>query len=203
VDLTLALATALLAGMIHAFDPDHVAAVTTFVSRRPRPREALGFGIRWALGHSAAILVAGLVLIALGVRIPAALDEGLEVLVGVILIGLGIWLFRRLREKETDAPDTVSRRGTVWVGVVHGLAGTAALLALLPVTLIASPVASAAYLGAFGIGTIGAMAAYGVVAGWLFRRAGRVHPRWLTGIRATAATASVAIGVLWIGAVVL
>jgi len=200
--LLLPIVTAFALGAVHAFDPDHVAAVTAFVSRRPRPREAVGFGVRWGVGHSAAILAAGVFLIALGVRIPPALDSALELLVGLILIGLGVWLLRELRRSDR-LPGGPARAGTVWVGVVHGLAGTAALLALLPVTLIASPLHSAAYLASFGVGTIMAMAAYGLAAGWLFRRAGRVHPRWTTGIRAGAAVASLVIGGLWIGMVLL
>ncbi len=50
----LPLLTAVSLGFLHALEPDHMAAVTTFVSRRPRPREAVGFGVRWGLGHSAA-----------------------------------------------------------------------------------------------------------------------------------------------------
>lgn len=194
--------TAFALGAVHAFDPDHVAAVTTFVSRRPRPREAVGFGVRWGIGHSAAIVLAGVVLIALGVSVPPALDSALEFIVGLILVGLGIWLLAELRRSRPTATGGRSGIGTVWVGVVHGLAGTAALLALLPITLIESPVWSAAYLGSFGAGTILAMAAYGLAAGWLFRRAGEIHPRWITGIRAGAGVVSLAIGIAWMGMVV-
>lgn len=72
---TIALLTALTAGFVHALEADHRTAVTTFVSRRPRPLEAPVFGLRWGLGHSAAIVVLG----------------GLESGWGALL-GLGLWL---------------------------------------------------------------------------------------------------------------
>src|ERR1051326_2182161 len=88
----LPLITALVAGFAHALEPDHMAAVTTFVSRRPTPLQAVGFGIRWGAGHSAAILVIGCVLIALDVQLPEVLARGLEFGVGMMLLGLGLWL---------------------------------------------------------------------------------------------------------------
>src|SRR5690349_9186092 len=66
----LPLLTAFATGFTHALAPDHVAAVTTFVSRRPAPRECIRFGARWGLGHSASVLVAGGLLIALDLTVP-------------------------------------------------------------------------------------------------------------------------------------
>ncbi|HEV2148297.1 MAG TPA: hypothetical protein VGR37_12905, partial [Longimicrobiaceae bacterium] len=88
----LPLATALVAGFAHALEPDHMAAVTTFVSRRPRPLEALGFGLRWGLGHSAAIVAVGGVLVLLDVHVPEGVARGLEFGVGGLLMALGLWL---------------------------------------------------------------------------------------------------------------
>ena len=83
-------------GFAHAFEPDHMAAVSAFVARRPHPREAALFGIRWALGHSVSLFLLGSVLFlikrAAQTNQPQLFASGvLERVVGVVLIGLGLW----------------------------------------------------------------------------------------------------------------
>jgi nickel/cobalt transporter (NicO) family protein len=203
MDLLPLLLTALVAGFLHALEPDHMAAVTTFVTRRPSPREAVGFGLRWGLGHSGAILVVGLALIATGVRIPDRVANGLELGVGVLLLGLGVMLLWRVVHGGAHAlagehahPHS-HRRGSLWVGVAHGLSGTAALLTLLPVTLIRSPLAAAGYLLLFGVGTTAAMALYAGFAGMVFLRAGRRSPLLGGTLRAMTALGSATLGLFW------
>src|SRR3954451_12309953 len=87
----LVLGTACMLGALHALEIDHMLAVTTFVSRRPAVRTAAGLGVRWGIGHSVAVLAAGAVLIATGVRLPERLDLVGEALVGLMLVGLGTW----------------------------------------------------------------------------------------------------------------
>jgi ABC-type nickel/cobalt efflux system permease component RcnA len=205
----LPLATALVAGFAHALEPDHMAAVTTFVSRRPRPLEALGFGIRWGLGHSAAIVAVGVALVLLGVRIPEGVARGLEFGGGGLLTALGLWLLwsilhgrahalaERGHPHAHGAHHHHDRGGSLWVGVAHGLAGTAPLIALLPVALAASPWTAGAYLLFFGVGTTLAMGIYALVAGALFHHAGRRFPGLAGALRAATALGSVALGIAW------
>ncbi|HEX2095138.1 MAG TPA: hypothetical protein VHG28_22250 [Longimicrobiaceae bacterium] len=204
----LPLATALVAGFAHALEPDHMAAVTTFVSRRPRPLEALGFGLRWGLGHSAAILGVGGALILLGVRIPEGVARGLEFGVGGLLLVLGLWLLWSLLHGGAHAlaggdaaPGHVHRPGgrgaSLWVGVAHGLAGTAPLIALLPVALTRSPWTAGGYLLFFGVGTTLAMGLYAAAAGFVFDRAGGRFPALAGTLRAATALGSVALGIGW------
>jgi len=209
--LILPLLTALVAGFRHALEADHMAAVTTFVARRPRPVEAFGFGVRWGLGHSLAILVAGGLLILLDVRVPESLEAALEFGVGVMLVGLGGWVLVGLRRRGTDGgvhrhahADGLAHphvhphgRATVWVGVAHGLAGTAALLALVPAALLGSAWLAAGYLVLFGVGTVIAMGIYAVIAGLLFHHAGDSVPALGTAMRVVTALASVVIGLWW------
>src|SRR5687768_14976629 len=68
-----------------------MAAVTAFVSRRPHPLRALGFGVQWALGHSVALLVAGGAVILLNLELSAGLVSALELMVGAMLFGIGVW----------------------------------------------------------------------------------------------------------------
>jgi ABC-type nickel/cobalt efflux system permease component RcnA len=202
----LAPAAALIAGFAHALEPDHMAAVTTFVSRRPRPLEAAGFGLRWGAGHSAAILVVGCVLIALNVRLPDGLARGLEFGVGAMLLGLGAWLLwgvlhERAHRLAGHAPAHSHGhrhgRGSLWVGLAHGLSGTAPLVAALSASLSGSPLRAAGYLLLFGVGTTLAMALYAVAAGLVFHQAGHRVPALAGTLRALTAVGSGAIGVLW------
>jgi nickel/cobalt exporter len=195
---------ALVAGFAHALEPDHMAAVTTFVSRRPRPLQAVGFGIRWGAGHSAAILVVGCILIALDVRLPDVLARGLEFGVGMMLLALGLWLlWNVLHERAHRAahghghPHHHHRHGSLWVGMAHGLSGTAPLVAALSATMAGSPLSAALYLLLFGVGTTLAMALYALVAGVVFDQAGHRVPALAGGLRAATALGSAAIGVLW------
>jgi nickel/cobalt exporter len=205
----LPLVTALVAGFAHALEPDHVAAVTTFVSRRPRPLEAVGFGVRWGVGHSASLLVVGLALVALNLRLPDALARGLEFGVGGMLLALGVWLLwsvlheRAHRLAAAGGGDAVHahghghRHGTLWVGMAHGLAGTAPLVALLPAATARSGWTAAAYLLLFGVGTTIAMAAYATAAGLVFHRAARRAPALGGALRALTALGSATLGVVW------
>ena len=206
----LAPAAALVAGFAHALEPDHMAAVTTFVSRRPRPLEAVGFGVRWGVGHSASILVVGVALVALNLRIPERLSRGLEFGVGGMLLALGLWLLwsvlhERAHRLAADAPSSGPRdghthghrHGTLWVGMAHGLAGTAPLVALLPAATTRSGWTAAAYLLSFGVGTTLAMGLYAIAAGLVFDRAGARAPALGGTLRALTAVGSSALGVMW------
>lgn len=207
----LPLVTALAFGFLHALEPDHMAAVTTFVSRRPRPLEAMGFGLRWGVGHSAAILLVGMVLIALDVRIPETLTRGLEFGVGGMLLGLGAWLlWSVLHEQAHRMADPEHHhhphphghghahgRGTLWVGMAHGLAGTAPLVAALTATVTQSPWVAGAYLLLFGVGTTLAMGMYAMVAGMVFDQAGTRVPRLGRTLRTITALGSAVLGVVW------
>jgi sulfite exporter TauE/SafE len=205
----LPLITALVAGFAHALEADHMAAVTTFVSRRPRPLQAVWFGLRWGVGHSAAIFVVGSVLIALGLRVPDGVARGLEFGVGAMLLGLGLWLLwsvlhERAHRLADGAPAHAHehRAGSVWVGLAHGLAGTAPLVAILPVAMTSSPWMAGAYLLLFGVGTTVAMGVYALVTGLLFHHAGARVPALGGTLRAATALGSAAIGVMWMAGAV-
>lgn len=204
----LAPAAALVAGFLHALEADHLAAVTTFVSRRPRPLQAVWFGVRWGIGHSAAIVLAGTVLIALDLRLSEVLARGLEFGVGVMLLALGAWLLWNVlherahrategRDGAGHAPHHRHGRGTLWVGLAHGLAGTAPLVAALSASAAGTPLRAAAYLALFGVGTTAAMALYALGAGVLFHQAGHRAPAFAGVLRGLTAVGSAAVGVLW------
>lgn len=202
--LLLPFLTALLVGFLHALEPDHMAAVTTFVSRRPEPLRALAFGVQWGVGHSVAVMAAGALLVLLDLHPPAAAASGLEFGVGVMLFGLGAWLLWTLlhRTAHEHAPGEHPHphehsRGTLWVGMAHGLAGTAPLIAVLPVALVASRLSALVYLLLFGAGTVAGMGLYAALAGLAFSAAGRHSPTLGRALRFTTALASATLGVFW------
>ena len=206
----LPLATAFMLGFLHALEVDHMIAVTTFVTGRPAVLSAARFGLRWGIGHSAAVMVIGAVLLATGVRWPARYDAVGEGVVGFMLIGLGVWALRSSRSLHLHPPEQHGdhahlhvhhpphegdahehphphrdehvhhdghehrhhhRNGVTLVGLLHGLAGSSAAVALVPVTLIGRLDLGLIYLLVFGSGVTLGMVGYAVVASYAIRRA--------------------------------
>lgn len=96
--LLLALAVALLLGLRHATDPDHLTAICTLVlSDADGPRRAAGLGLSWGAGHALALFALGLPIVAFGDALPGALQLGAEVLVGLLIILLAVRLLVRRR----------------------------------------------------------------------------------------------------------
>ncbi len=208
MELLLPLLTAVAAGFLHALDPDRMAAVSTFVSQRPHPLSARAFGVRWGIGHSLAILGAGAMLVLLDLRVPEMATAGLEFGVGAMLVGLGLWLLWTALHATAHVqgpaghshphrPVHPHSEGTFWVGMAHGLAGTAPLIALLPVTLISSKPLAVAYLALFGMGTVIGMGLYALAAGVIFRLAESRTPKVGHWLRLGTAVGSAALGVVW------
>ena len=149
------LALGFLLGMRHATDPDHVVAVTTIVTQQRSLARAARTGMLWGLGHTATILLVGGAIVLLKVRldhIPARVGMSLEFAVAVMLVVLGLLT---LGGDERRVADSTSRPLTV--GLVHGLAGSAAVATLPQVALIPDPRWAVGYLAVFGVGTIAGM----------------------------------------------
>ena len=211
----IALGTALTLGLLHALELDHMLAVTTFVSRRPATRAAAWFGARWGIGHSVAVLAAGGVLLVSGVRWPERWDAAAEALVGLVLIGLGVWAILSARKLHLPSAEghgghthrhappeqghPAHDRGAVTaVGLLHGLAGTSAVVALVPVTLSERVTIGLGYLVAFGVGVTLAMTGFAAVAALAMRTAGAsslAAGRWVTRF---VGIAGIAVGVFWV-----
>ena len=168
-------------GMRHATDPDHVIAVSTIVARNRSTLGAAVIGAVWGLGHTFTIVLVGGAIIGFRWVIPARVGLSMELAVGVLLIVLGIAnvvaVLRSTRRAPRDPelhPHTPDGAPLGWldqrlgglalyklvrpliIGVVHGLAGSAAV-ALLVLTTIQSSALSLLYLALFGVGTIAGM----------------------------------------------
>ena len=201
----LPLGTAFLLGFIHALEIDHMMAVTAFVSRRPTLATAFGFGLRWGIGHSLAVFVAGAVLLATGIRWSPGMETILEGTVGIALVGVGIWSLRTARNLHRQDPSEHRAHGhaVASLGVMHGLAGTTAAVALVPVTLLPGRALGLAYLACFGVGVTAGMATFALVAALAMRRAADRAPAAVERMARWAGAGSIAVGIWWLGRVLL
>jgi ABC-type nickel/cobalt efflux system permease component RcnA len=208
----------ILLGVRHAFEPDHLTAVSTLVSQERGARRAAALGALWGLGHASALLAVGVLLAALHARMPDRLSDLFELAVALMLIGLGARAVRRaIREGRAGSISRHAHRGLVhehagphghvhirgWtfarrsllVGIVHGLAGSGSLTALVLANL-SSTSARLAYVALFGAGSIAGMTVLSGLAGWPLSRLGR-QPRVLTTITGCTGLVSMALGLVW------
>ncbi|MGI4742021.1 MAG: HupE/UreJ family protein [Janthinobacterium lividum] len=152
---------AAIVGMRHAFEPDHLLAMSTLVARHDRLRPALKDGLLWGLGHTTMLVVFGSLIIFS--RATFLQSPYFEAVVGLMLIGLGI---SRLVDKNSYRPIQLSkqRAGFAYtVGLVHGLAGSGALV-LLVMSEIQQAGWAIAYILIFGLGSmLGMLAAAGLM----------------------------------------
>jgi High-affinity nickel-transport protein len=164
-----AVAIAFVLGLRHASDPDHLVAVASLVAAEDgNARAAVRLGAHWGLGHAATLLLIGLPLIALGSELPAGVVTTAETAVGVMILALAARLsWRWLRN---DYGDRVrSPHGAFAIGLLHGLAGSGAVVLLLIATL-PTQLAAAAALAAFAPMSIVSMAGLTGAFAWVLTR---------------------------------
>ena len=184
-----AIALGALLGLRHATDADHVVAVTAIVSRERSLGRAAGIGALWGIGHTLTLLVVGGAIVTFRLVIPTRLGLALEFGVALMLIVLG---FTNLRARD-DAPRAAVR--PFLVGLVHGLAGSAAV-ALLVLATIRGTFEALVYLFVFGLGTIIGMMAVTMLLAVPTLYAGARVTRFQSGIRVAAGALSIAFGLM-------
>ena len=181
--------TSLLLGMRHATDPDHVIAVTTIVTSERSVAKAARVGALWGLGHSLTILIVGGAIIIFKIAFSVRLGLSMELTVAIMLIVLGV-----LNLVNAHAPaKPVSPARPLLIGVIHGLAGSAAA-ALLLVPLIDDPRFAALYLLVFGLGTIVGMSMVTLAIAAPVLAAGAPTARVQRGLRLASGAVSVVFG---------
>jgi hypothetical protein len=214
-----------LIGMRHAVDTDHLAAVASLATRSRSMGDTIRQGAVWGIGHTLTLFVFCSLVLLLDAVIPETLAQGLEFMVGLMLLGLGIDVLRRLlRERihfhvhrhedgtlhfhahshagETSHP-AVHRHDhdrahrfpfrALFVGMMHGMAGSAALI-LLTLQTVQSPLTGMAYIALFGVGSIAGMAVLSVIIAFPLRySAGGLN--WLhSGLQAVIGIITLAAG---------
>jgi len=205
----------ILLGMRHALEADHIAAVATMVDGHNAWRSSLRLGAFWGIGHSLPLLLLGAGLLFSGMMIPDQLATTLEFAVGLMLVVLGLDVMRRLWQRRVTLsihhhqghahlhlvsgntaqhhhPETVPWRALL-IGIMHGMAGSAALV-LLTLQTVASPWLGLAYIICFGIGSIVGMAVVSCAIAMPLRHA---LPRWphaMHWVQGTTGAATLSLG---------
>jgi cytochrome c biogenesis protein CcdA len=195
---------AVLLGVQHSFEPDHVAAVSVLATEKNKNQTHLWRLIwrssHWALGHSFTLIVFAILILLLKATIPLDIAGYVELCIGPIMIGLGISAIRRNR-KQVVFPAEHTHFGeqpilsrSFWVGMVHGLAGTGGACAL-ALTLAARDAYTAVWIIVLqSLGIIIAMTAYGCLFAFSVTKfAGKRQPS-LKGINYVVGTFSILIG---------
>jgi hypothetical protein len=208
-------------GLKHALDADHLVAVSTIVNERKGFWSSSIVGAFWGLGHTASLLIVGLIVIALHFEIPEKIAAGMEFMVAVMLVALGanvLWKIKRgatlhlhahehhhfshvhphLHEPGKDHSHehvpAVGRKPFL-VGMMHGMAGSAALM-LVVLATIPSKMLALLYIGIFGFGSVGGMFVMSALIGLPFSFASK-HDRVNRIIRASAGIVSVCFGLFY------
>ena len=174
--------------MRHATDSDHVVAVSTIVSRTRSIRSALPIGVLWGIGHSLTIVIAGAVIAWCGASVAERLGATGELAVAAMLVVLGVMNLRGSNARPRN------RGRPFFVGVVHGLAGSAPL-ALVALAALHDALGIALYLVLFGAGTIAGMALVTVALAAPIALTARRFERFHRALGVAAGLTSVAWGI--------
>jgi hypothetical protein len=159
----IALAVALLLGLRHPLDPDHLAAVGA-ISRGSRGRSAR-IGLAWGAGHATTLILLGVPAVLWTAVLPASAQRGIEALIGLVILVLGLrLLIRHGRGEAHSHPHQTPRsaRSAFAVGTVHGAGGSAGVGLLM---LAAIPDRGVALAGLMVFAVSAALAMSAVAAG--------------------------------------
>ena len=204
-------------GLRHAIEADHLAAVSTIVSEKKSIFTASIVGGMWGVGHTISLFAVGLVVIFLKLQISESVEAKLEGAVGIMLVLLGLNALRKLFQSDkihvhahehdgrqhlhihTHVDEKAERSHhrfsprSVAIGMVHGLAGSAALM-LLIVPTIPSPWVAMVYILIFGVGSIGGMMVMSLLIGLPFHFTANRFDVLNKGIRLCAGVFSLGLG---------
>lgn len=212
-----------LLGLKHATEADHLAAVSTIVAERKSLWSSTIIGGLWGLGHTISLLCAGILVLLLNFQIDERTERILEFCVGVMLVLLGLNVLRKLlqggwlhfhthehhghvhehphihsgieeREAHTHHGLSLSPRA-LFIGMVHGMAGSAALM-LLVIPTIESRFFGLLYIIVFGLGSIGGMMFMSFLVGLPFHLTALKFERFNIILQSFAALFSVGLGIL-------
>ncbi len=227
IEMISLLLTGLGLGLLHALDADHVMAVSALSNRKPSLRRTLRFSANWAIGHGSVLIVLGLLFFGLGIALPETIQHIAESSVGVLLIALWLacfWQFHKekiMLDKHThehsqgsiehthlhvqghdqvlENPQQVKEAHTpVMVGVLHGLAGSAPALALIPAIMQTNLLEAIGYLVLFSAGVLFSMVSFGLSFGLVQKKLQQKSIRVFNWSRKTIASAAVGIGFYWL-----
>ena len=157
------LAVAVLLGLRHATDPDHLVAVTVLVAggRERAARSAGRLGLAWGLGHALTLLAFGLPILILGSVLPQQVQQAAETAIGLVIVYLALRLLIRSRSggQHFHPHAARTRRGAFAIGLMHGVGGSAGVgvLVLASVPSTGQAVVSLGLLAVFTVVSMGVM----------------------------------------------
>ena len=183
-------------GLVHVLSgPDHLAAVAPLsTAREGRQWRA---GLQWGLGHTAGVMVIGLLLISFRQLLPIDhISEYSERLVGVALLVVGVWGFMRARTRKPHVHPAAG--ASFAMGALHGLAGSSHLFGVLPALALPTQLDAFSYLGGFGIGAVLAMTAFSAFVGAVALMAARRGLNAYRGVLYACSLTAVLVGGYWL-----
>ena len=168
--LAVALGIALLLGLRHASDPDHLVAVTSLVAAEDGDtRHAARLGAWWGVGHASALIALGIPLIAFRAQMPAWLENGAEKAIGAVILVLAARVILRWLRPPAHSHTPRTRRQALSIGLLHGLAGTGAVVVLL-IAALPTQLESALALAVFAPMSMVSMTACSAGFAWVLTR---------------------------------
>jgi hypothetical protein len=168
--LAVALLVAFLLGLRHASDPDHLVAVTSLVAAEDGDtRQAARLGAWWGFGHAGALLALGIPLIAFKTELPGWLESGAEKAIGAVILLLAARVIYRWARPRAHAHALRTGRQALSIGLLHGLAGTGAVVVLL-IAALPSQLEAALALAIFAPMSIVSMTACTAGFAWVLTR---------------------------------
>lgn len=207
-------------GLLHALDADHIMAISSMVSGQNKGqingsvRQMVGFCARWAIGHASVLLALAVLFIFAKFELPAVVPVIAEKLIGILLISLGCWILWTVRKHkitlETHSHDHITHthlaqpgkqhnnHQPVLVGITHGLAGGASVLAIIPALQISNAWLGLCYVGLFSVGVLTTMLVFGCFLGKLQHWISNWGQRLFQISRIIVAFTSIAFGSFWL-----
>ena len=183
-------------GLVHVLSgPDHLAAVAPLSADAGRSQWRAG--LQWGLGHTAGVMVIGLLLISVRQALPIeAISAYSERVVGIALLAVGVWGFARARAPKRHVHPSAG--ASFAMGALHGLAGSSHLFGVLPALALPTQLAAFTYLGGFGVGAVLAMTAFSALVGAIALRATRRGVNAYRGVLYACSLSAVLVGGFWL-----
>lgn len=187
-------------GLVHALDADHVAAIGG-LAVSDRSMSPTAYALRWALGHAAALSVIAACVLGLGVVGLMTVSGYAEIAVAATLIVVGLHALRGVARERAAAvrrADAIrlGGRAGVLMGMLHGGAGSAAVIALLPIASFDAGLDSGVYLACFSVGVAAGACGFARMLAGAFACTERAGARLRAALHAVVGAAGVVTGAL-------
>lgn len=222
------LSFAFFVGMIHAFDADHVMAVAAISGKKNRFLSILKYSAKWGLGHGGILVLCGMLFLLWGIELGDTLIRVAELSIGIILCVAGGMLLWSLKIKKIDIVEHTHGNVThthlveveknvgearahknknglfnhdhtpILVGFVHGLAGSAPVIALLPSLLVENKLTAIFYLLLFSIGCLIGMVSFGACLAKAQSYAYKVSVKVIAIFRGCIGSGAILFGLYWL-----